>query len=127
MNLTLTIEEANLVLAGLLELPAKMSMQLIQKIHQQAQEQQADIEESEEVEVEVVEEAPQTHKKRGQSPLFYNGSSSASDSSIQGGDSVRVAGVICSFKFSSAAFSIESLLFKAYIHSKTFSDFKSLY
>ena len=63
MNLTLTIEEANLVLAGLLELPAKMSMQLIQKIHQQAQEQQADIEESEEVEVEVVEEeeAPQTH------------------------------------------------------------------
>jgi|TARA_R100001126_G_C4815454_1_gene144013 hypothetical protein len=59
MNLTLTIEEANLVLAGLLELPAKMSMQLIQKIHQQAQEQQADIEESEEVE--VVEEAPQTH------------------------------------------------------------------
>ena len=61
MNLTLTIEEANLVLAGLLELPAKMSMKLIQKIHQQAQEQQADIEESEEVEVEVVEEAPQTH------------------------------------------------------------------
>ena len=61
MNLTLTIEEANLVLAGLLERPAKMSMQLIQKIHQQAQEQQADIEESEEVEVEVVEEAPQTH------------------------------------------------------------------
>ena len=61
MNLTLTIEEANLVLAGLLELPAKMSMQLIQKIHQQAQEQQADIEESEEVEVEVVEEVPQTH------------------------------------------------------------------
>ena len=61
MNLTLTIEEANLVLAGLLELPAKMSMQLIQKIHQQAQEQQADIEESEKVEVEVVEEAPQTH------------------------------------------------------------------
>jgi len=61
MNLTLTIEEANLVLAGLLELPAKLSMQLIQKIHQQAQEQQADIEESEEVEVEVVEEAPQTH------------------------------------------------------------------
>ena len=61
MNLTLTIEEANLVLAGLLELPAKMSMQLIQKIHQQAQEQQANIEESEEVEVEVVEEAPQTH------------------------------------------------------------------
>ena len=61
MNLTLTIEEANIVLAGLLELPAKMSMQLIQKIHQQAQEQQADIEESEEVEVEVVEEAPQTH------------------------------------------------------------------
>ena len=61
MNLELTIEEANLVLAGLLELPAKMSMQLIQKIHQQAQEQQADIEESEEVEVEVVEEAPQTH------------------------------------------------------------------
>ena len=59
MNLTLTIEEANLVLAGLLELPAKLSMQLIQKIHQQAQEQQADIEESEEVE--VVEEAPQTH------------------------------------------------------------------
>ena len=59
MNLTLTIEEANLVLAGLLELPANMSMQLIQKIHQQAQEQQADIEESEEVE--VVEEAPQTH------------------------------------------------------------------
>ena len=48
MNLELTIEEANLVLAGLLELPAKMSMQLIQKIHQQAQEQQADIEESEE-------------------------------------------------------------------------------
>ena len=61
MNLTLTIEEANLVLAGLLELPAKLSMQLIQKIHQQAQEQQADIEESEKVEVEVVEEAPQTH------------------------------------------------------------------
>ena len=59
MNLELTIEEANLVLAGLLELPAKMSMQLIQKIHKQAQEQQADIEESEEVE--VVEEAPQTH------------------------------------------------------------------
>ena len=44
MNLELTIEEANLVLAGLLELPAKMSMQLIQKIHQQAQEQQADVE-----------------------------------------------------------------------------------
>ena len=44
MNLTLTIEEANLVLAGLLELPAKVSMQLIQKIHQQAQEQQADVE-----------------------------------------------------------------------------------
>ena len=46
MNLTLTIEEANLVLAGLLELPAKMSMQLIQKIHQQAQEQQADIDDA---------------------------------------------------------------------------------
>ena len=44
MNLELTIEEANLVLAGLLELPAKVSMQLIQKIHQQAQEQQADVE-----------------------------------------------------------------------------------
>ena len=44
MNLELTLEEANLVLAGLLELPAKMSMQLIQKIHQQAQEQQADVE-----------------------------------------------------------------------------------
>ena len=125
MNLTLTIEEANLVLAGLLELPAKMSMQLIQKIHQQAQEQQADIEESEEVEVEVVEEAPQTHYKRGLCPLFY--SSSASDFSTQGGDSVKVVGVISFFKNSSVAFSIASLLFKAYIHSKTFSGFKSLY
>jgi hypothetical protein len=48
MNLELNIEEANLVLAGLLELPAKMSMQLIQKIHQQAREQQADVEEPEE-------------------------------------------------------------------------------
>ena len=48
MNLELTIEEANLVLAGLLELPAKMSMQLIQKIHKQAQEQQADDEEPQE-------------------------------------------------------------------------------
>ena len=44
MNLELTIEEANLVLAGLLELPAKVSMQLIQKIHQQAQEQHAEVE-----------------------------------------------------------------------------------
>ena len=48
MNLELNIEEANLVLAGLLELPAKLSMQLIQKIHQQAREQQADVEEPEE-------------------------------------------------------------------------------
>ena len=48
MNLELTIEESKLVRAVLLEITAKMSMQLIQKIHQQAQEQQADIEESEE-------------------------------------------------------------------------------
>ena len=48
MNLELTLEEANLVLAGLLELPAKVSMQLIQKIHQQAREQHAEVEEPEE-------------------------------------------------------------------------------
>ena len=48
MNLELTIEEANLVLAGLLELPAKMIMHLIQKIQQQAREQHAEVEEPEE-------------------------------------------------------------------------------
>jgi hypothetical protein len=39
LNFTLTIEEANLVLAGLQELPAKVANPLTQKIQEQAREQ----------------------------------------------------------------------------------------
>lgn len=39
INLSLTLAEANLILAGLAELPAKHSLGLIQKVQQQAQEQ----------------------------------------------------------------------------------------
>jgi hypothetical protein len=39
MELELTLEEANLILAGLGELPAKDSMALIQRIHKEYNEQ----------------------------------------------------------------------------------------
>lgn len=39
LNFTLTIEEANLVLAGLQELPAKVANPLTQKLQEQARQQ----------------------------------------------------------------------------------------
>lgn len=39
LNFTLTVEEANLVLNALAELPAKVSMNLISKLSAQAQQQ----------------------------------------------------------------------------------------
>lgn len=39
IDLKLTVEEINTILQGLAELPAKKSMVLIQKIHQEATEQ----------------------------------------------------------------------------------------
>lgn len=39
ITITVTIEEANIILAGLGELPAKVSSQLITKVQQQGSEQ----------------------------------------------------------------------------------------
>ena len=52
INLDLSLEEINMVLGGLGELPAKASMGVIQKIQQQAGPQvkpEAEVEEAEEV------------------------------------------------------------------------------
>lgn len=39
LSLTFTFEEANILLAGLAELPAKVSMSIIQKVQDQAKQQ----------------------------------------------------------------------------------------
>jgi len=39
LSLTFTFEEANILLAGLAELPAKASMSIIQKVQDQAKQQ----------------------------------------------------------------------------------------
>lgn len=55
INLTLTIEEANTVLAALQELPAKTCNPLTQKIHAQANEQLPKSDESPKIEKLVAE------------------------------------------------------------------------
>ena len=47
INFNFEVDEVNLILSGLGELPAKLSMKVIQKIHQQVA-QQGDVEEVEE-------------------------------------------------------------------------------
>lgn len=42
MTFNFSIEEANLIIQGLAELPVKVSLALIQKIQQQAKEQEGD-------------------------------------------------------------------------------------
>ena len=49
INFNFEVDEVNLILSGLGELPAKLSMAVIQKIHQQVA-QQGDVEDVEEVE-----------------------------------------------------------------------------
>lgn len=39
LSLTFTLEEANILMAGLAELPAKVSMSIIQKVQDQAKQQ----------------------------------------------------------------------------------------